>query len=292
VIVKQGQVDIDRANVDFWSELCGSGLAHQLGLMGDEPDALERFDTAYFALYPYLKSYVDRHAIRDKDLLEVGLGYGSLGQYLAENGCTYHGVDIARPPVEMMRHRLQRLGSEVNGTATVASALDLPFQDASFDYVFSIGCLHHTGDISRALAQVSRVLRPGGTAVLMLYNRHSLRQFLAARRVRFRAMVSRRSAKDAVRALYDSNSAGSAAPHTDFVSRRDVIRLLPGFETVEIRAENSSPLTFRRWTLLSRDRLLASPLPRLLGLDLYITAAKRGAANVGRATPSTNEAGT
>jgi hypothetical protein len=43
------QPDIDQKNAAFWSELCGSSTARALGITGDEPDALRRFDDYYFA---------------------------------------------------------------------------------------------------------------------------------------------------------------------------------------------------------------------------------------------------
>ena len=74
------------------------------------------------------------------------------------------------------------------------SALEIPHPDGTFGHVVSIGCLHHTGDLPRAVAEVHRVLEPGGTAMVMLYNRHSLRQLVlrcaGARRPRRAAATS------------------------------------------------------------------------------------------------------
>ena len=50
----------------------------------------------------------------------------------------------------------------------------LPFDDASFDLVFSWGVIHHSSDMDRALSELVRVLRPGGKLVLMVYHRRSL----------------------------------------------------------------------------------------------------------------------
>src|SRR4051812_38562872 len=197
-------------------------MARALGIEGEAPDALARFDDAYFEFYPYLKGYVDRFDVSERRVLEIGLGYGTLGQYLAERRARYHGLDIAPTPVEMMRHRLRLLGAPADDDVLEGSALQIPWPDATFDYVYSIGCLHHTGDLPRAIDEVHRVLAPGGSAVIMLYNRYSARQLWRVDMPRIRAAVGRsvRRSAEAVRADYDTNAAGDAAPHTDFTSRR------------------------------------------------------------------------
>ena len=50
----------------------------------------------------------------------------------------------------------------------------MPFADATFEYVYSWGVLHHTPGIDRAIAEIHRVLKPGGGVGVMLYNRESL----------------------------------------------------------------------------------------------------------------------
>jgi SAM-dependent methyltransferase len=258
------QVEIDRQNASFWAELCGSGLARSLGITGDEPDALERFDAHYFDFYPYLTGYVDRFELSGRAVLEIGLGYGTLGQYIAERGAVYHGLDIAPTPVEMMRHRLRLLGQEADERVRQGSALENPWPDRTFDAVYSIGCLHHTGDLERAVREVDRILKPGGYAVVMLYNRYSARRLRAGFRERSEA---------AIRGSYDQNAGGEPAPHTDFTSRREARRLFGAFSHVHIDARNFDQLLFRN-RLLSRERVLRTPLPRLLGLDLYIVVEK------------------
>ena len=46
--------------------------------------------------------------------------------------------------------------------SAVASIYELPFADASFDYVYSWGVLHHSPDLARSITELMRVLRPGG----------------------------------------------------------------------------------------------------------------------------------
>ena len=260
------QQAIDRSNAEFWNTLCGWGKAREAGITGESEDDLGRFDEVYFAFYPYLCRYVPRD-LSGKKLLEVGLGYGTLGQLLAERGADYFGVDIAAAPVAVMRQRLRRL-SLPEDRVRQGSVLELPFEDETFDYVYSIGCLHHTGDLQRSVREVHRVLVPGGRAVVMLYYRHSLRRLLFG----LRAAVRRDgpSLDDEMREVYDADEAGVPAPHTDFVSKREVRELFGDFARVRIDVQNFDGY---RWGL--RRELFLGNLARMVGLDLYVVADKR-----------------
>jgi SAM-dependent methyltransferase len=270
------QPAIDDANRAFWDELCGTGLATSLGITEITAESLARFDDAYMEMYPYLGRYLDDLSPEGRDVLEIGLGFGTVGQILARRGAHYHGADIATGPVAMMRARLRRLGKPDDDSVRQASALELPWDDGTFDMVVSIGCLHHTGDLPRAISEVHRVLVPGGTALVMLYNAHSFRQLVVVRRERLRAFKARHSSAEGVRAMYDSNMAGEAAPHTDFVSRRGVRELFRAFSGVAIDSQNFDALTptlVGRTITVPREWLLGN-VARVAGLDLYIRARK------------------
>jgi SAM-dependent methyltransferase len=270
------QHGIDAENRAFWDELCGTGLARDLGITEITPESLARFDEAYMADYPYLGRYLDDLAVEDRAVLEIGLGFGTVGQILAGKGAHYHGADIAAGPVAMMQDRLRRLGTLADGSVRQASALELPWEAGTFDVVVSIGCLHHTGDLPRSVGEVHRVLVPGGVAFVMLYNAHSFRHLVVVRRERLRAFKARRSSAEQVRAMYDVNTAGEAAPHTDFVSRRGARQLFSAFSKVRVESQNFDDLTPElagRELTIPRERLLGN-LARLLGSDLYIHAQR------------------
>jgi len=275
-------VTLNRENAEFWNELCGTGLARSLGITEPSPESLRRFDEAYLRFYPYLGQYVFVQDLQGQRVLEIGMGYGTLGQLLASQGCRYYGLDIAMNPVAMMRYRLSLLRLEDGDQVQVGSALDIPYQGATFDYVYSIGCLHHTGDLGRGIAEVHRVLKDRRKAIIMLYNGHSFRRLVYLPLLRLRNLIRGRfRSHDGtadrsrwMRAFYDKNAKGEAAPHTDYVSRAEVRRLFQAYRTVRVESQNCDPLVLPGGlVVVSREKLLNN-LARVAGLDLYITAVK------------------
>jgi hypothetical protein len=81
------------------------------------------------------------------------------------------------------------------------------------------------------------------------------------------------STDENTRALYDTDSDGTAAPHTDFVSPSQVRQLFKRFSSVKIDIRNFDNYSFRGKIILKRENVLGN-IDRLLGLDLYITATK------------------
>ena len=101
---------------------------------------------------------VPRHRV-----LDVGCGTGVLLKALARSvpGASLCGVDPAPAMVEVARERLGRSARLVLGTAE-----ELPFAREEFDLVVSTNALHYFPRPLQALSEVSRVLRPGGKAVV------------------------------------------------------------------------------------------------------------------------------
>lgn len=137
-IAKEGQSVVDAANNAFWNELCGSAAARTLGVTGNDRVSPKKYDDWYFQYYPYLEKYIDFASLRDRDVLEVGLGYGTVAQKVAESSARYTGFDIAKGPVDGVNHRLAQSG--LPGRAVQGSILNPPFPSESFDVVIAIGC--------------------------------------------------------------------------------------------------------------------------------------------------------
>ena len=270
------QAEIDRRNVEFWNELCGTQLARSLGIHDFSAASLEKFDRYFIETYPYVTKYLQLDRLAGKRVLEVGLGYGTVAQMLAQRAGTYVGLDIAAGPVAVVNHRMTLFN--LSGSAQQGSILEAPFDSASFDAVVTIGCLHHTGNMQRALDEVYRVLRPGGMALVMVYNALSYRRWFMATAATWRTFVrdyfgsgdtSVTSERD--RAAYDRSTAGAVAPETVFTSSRCLRRMCARFSDVTIRKENAEQE--RPFSRFDRMRLLPVVGP-VMGLDLYATLRK------------------
>lgn len=269
---------VDQQNRTFWSELCGSNLAAALGIVDDSPASLSLYDQSFFRYEPWFFDHVPLAQFADKDVLEIGLGYGSMAQKIAESGARFVGLDIAQGPVEMVRHRLRQAG--LPGSAAAGSVLAAPFADDSFDYVVSIGCLHHTGDLKKAIEECWRLLRAGGSLVFMVYYAYSYRRWFNARRqtlgylraeaLGYRGVVPAEEVDE--RRRYDFDSKGNVAPYTDFISVRSMRHLLRRFSSVRWKRQNilDEPPFRKR----SRDELLKTRWPDICGLEIWGTAQK------------------
>jgi len=159
-----------------------------------------------------------------KALLDIGCGTGYVAALYASGGAKVTAVDITERAIELTRKRLA--WANLSAETRVANAEALPFADAAFDVVTSFGVLHHTPDTSKALREVARVLKPGGTTYLMFYHRNSFayRLLFPAKRLMQSAWRGK-SAQDQVNAVDgDSNPLGKV------YSRSDLKALMPGFK--------------------------------------------------------------
>lgn len=158
----------------FWDRAsCGEALA-------TGASERERYETQIrrrYELEPYLPEFARFAEGRGKDVLEIGVGMGAdHTQWAQSQPRSLTGVDLTPRAIEHTRTRLSLLGLQSN--LVLVDAENLPFPDASFDLVYSWGVLHHSPDTPKAIAECHRVLRPGGSARVMIYHTYSLAGYM------------------------------------------------------------------------------------------------------------------
>jgi ubiquinone/menaquinone biosynthesis C-methylase UbiE len=106
---------------------------------------------------------------RGKRCLDAGCGGGRFSFAMAQMGAaSVVGIDVSAEGVADASRRRDALGL-TQVSFRQASLLDMPFGDGEFDFVCCSGVLHHTVSVERGLAEIHRVLAPGGSVYLLLY---------------------------------------------------------------------------------------------------------------------------
>ena len=106
--------------------------------------------------------------------LDAGCGVGSHSVRLAARGFSVVGVDFSESALEAAGENLRAHGLSDRVRLQREDLLRLSFPDAAFDYVLCWGVLMHVPDVERAIDQLARVVRPGGTLVVSEANTKSL----------------------------------------------------------------------------------------------------------------------
>jgi ubiquinone/menaquinone biosynthesis C-methylase UbiE len=131
----------------------------------------ERVEAERYREEPMIPGFAQFWRWRGKRVLEVGVGQGTDFLQFARAGAELSGVDLTAVSVELASQRLAAEG--LTADLRQADAEALPFEDGSFDLVYSWGVLHHTPNTERSIEEVRRVVAPGGEARIMLYSRRS-----------------------------------------------------------------------------------------------------------------------
>ncbi|GAB5465564.1 MAG: hypothetical protein Kapaf2KO_10000 [Candidatus Kapaibacteriales bacterium] len=155
----------------FWNDdTCGTVEIDKEKFTKEYFDEIERIR---YSREPEVKEFAQFHEGRGKKLLEVGVGAATDFCNWLRNGAKAHGIDLTPSAIEHARHRVELEGLEAE-ELRVADCENLPFEDESFEMVYSWGVIHHTPDTPKAAKEIIRVLKPGGKAKIMVYNRKSV----------------------------------------------------------------------------------------------------------------------
>ena len=158
----------------FWNtEACGTHFVEQ---PADDRDFFEKFRAYRYRTEWHIPLLVPFAEARGKRVLEIGTGNGAEAVMFASNGADYTGVDLTEAALDATRRHFAVMG--LTGRFQQENAERLSFPDASFDWVFSHGVLHHTPGTQTAINEVHRVLKPGGRAIIMLYHKHSFNYYV------------------------------------------------------------------------------------------------------------------
>lgn len=117
-----------------------------------------------------VQSVLDAPIVQGRVGIEIGSGPGRDMAHMANcyPESRFVALDFNRSVFDLKK----KLGPLKNVSVVRASALALPFNDETVDFVYSFGVLHHTIDPPKGISEIYRVLKDRGTVVLYLYEDH------------------------------------------------------------------------------------------------------------------------
>jgi SAM-dependent methyltransferase len=106
--------------------------------------------------------------VQPRRVLEVGCGPGEAAERISASGAEVEALDISERMVELTRARGVRVRA--------GDVQELPFENESFDAALAAWMLYHVPDVERGIAELARVLRPGGRLVAVTNRVEHLRE--------------------------------------------------------------------------------------------------------------------
>jgi SAM-dependent methyltransferase len=198
---------------------------------GADWDEMRALELPAAAVEAALLSLVPDHIGR---LLDIGTGTGRVLELLAPRADQGVGIDASKAMLALARARLARAGL-THCSVRLADMYRLPLADASFDLAVVQMVLHYAEDPAGVLAEVARVLRPGGRLIVIDLAQHDRAELLSRLAHRWPGFGD-----EAMRGLLDSAGIEQGEPHT--IAGPLAIRLWPATRTTDIPIAQSREL--------------------------------------------------
>jgi SAM-dependent methyltransferase len=254
---------------DYWN-------THTLGFQYVTDKSVKPGSSEFFAhirpwmnpyKFPWIMERIERESklLKGKHLLEIGCGMGYDSLEFLKRGVRVTATDLTPNAVEMTRKHFEIEKVRAEDIRT-ANALELPFEDNSFDAVWSNGVLHATGDTRHAIQEARRVLKPGGRAIISHFYRKPSWMYLLHH-------LGRENIE------YKEED----PPINEFYTEEEILDFFQGYQVVEAVQEHHRLLPVRRsglkanlyhYVLKPVYNLLPESIAKKYAYKLSVTAIK------------------
>jgi ubiquinone/menaquinone biosynthesis C-methylase UbiE len=217
-----------RAVQAFWDDAACGEVYVEGETLGDHFESHARMR---YSLEPAIDEFARFDTGAGRDVLEVGIGMGAdHAEWAKRRPARLVGVDITPRAIDWTRQCFTFYG--FRPIVLVADAEELPFRNSGFDLVYSWGVLHHSPNTAAGVDEVYRVLRPGGTARVMIYHSKSVVGAILWTRFALLAGKPRRSLADVYAHHLES-------PGTQAFTVDEAEAMFRRFSAIRIRTELS-----------------------------------------------------
>ena len=160
----------DEVQNQWNKDACGSQY-----VKGADPNTLDWYkevaDYRYGQYAPWMPETMEFALHSGESVLEVGAGLGTDLAQFALHGARCTDLDLSAGHLAHAKRHFELRG--LQGRFMHGDGESLPFEDGEFDVVYSNGVIHHTPNTQNVIAEIFRVLKPGGKAIIMVYAENS-----------------------------------------------------------------------------------------------------------------------
>ena len=189
--------------------------------------------------------------ITGKNVLEIGFGQGTDHLTMARRGGIMHGIDITKESKIITEKRFSLYGYKTD--LTTGDVEEMPYEDNSFDFVYTFGVIHHTPDMQKAVNEIYRVLKPGGKCYFAVYNKNSL--FTLG--VLCKSIITFQFLKyNLMQQISLLEGGGNSNIYVKLCTKKDVEKLFSGFNNCKISVAHMERRYFKWFGKFMSDKLL------------------------------------
>lgn len=180
--------------------------------------------------FPWILDRIDREAalLSHRHLLEIGCGLGYDSLEFLKRGVKVTATDLTPAAVEMTRKHFDIEGVQAEDIR-IANAMELDFEDDTFDAVWSDGVLHTSGNTEKAVQEARRVVKPGGRIIISHFYRKPSWMLLIHKLGRENLEFKEED-----------------PPVNEFLTEREMLAMFHGCEVVETTREHYRALPIAR----------------------------------------------
>jgi SAM-dependent methyltransferase len=215
-----------------------------------------------FRVEPHILKFTEFPQWKNKKVLEVGCGLGTVGINFALNSADYTGVELSKESLEIAKKRFEVYNQSGKFYLGNAEELSSFVHIETYDLIYSFGVIHHSPHPEKIVSEIKKYMNGNSVLKIMLYAKDSWKNYM-------------------IDAGLDQPEAQYGCPIANTYTKQDVVELLDGYEVLSIEQDHIFPYQiepYKKGKYIKQPWFDAMPigmfetLEKNLGWHLLITA--------------------
>lgn len=204
----------------FWNERpCNiKHSSKELGTM----EYFDEVELKKFRAEPHILKFTEFPQWKNKKVLEVGCGLGTVGINFALNGADYTGVELSKESLEIAKKRFEVYNQSGKFYLGNAEQLSYFVPIETYDLIYSFGVIHHSPHPEKIVSQIKKYMNENSVLKIMLYAKDSWKNYM-------------------IDAGLDQPEAQYGCPIANTYTKQDVVELLDEYEVLSIEQDHIFP---------------------------------------------------